>query len=70
MYAPYVRELVGLPLWSSTVAAVALNVADPYRCTAASRFRGNPDGTYINREKKKYQQWSNFTMGQLYIIQL
>ena len=38
--------MVGFPFWSNTVAAVALKEAEPYLCTAASRFRGKPDGIY------------------------
>ena len=52
--------MVSLPLGSSTVAASALYVAEPYRCMAASRLRGSPVGTtsgwrqlYKNRSSRK-----------------
>lgn len=42
---PYVNVVVILPFGSSTVAIGALNELVPYRCSAASRDRGSPDGT-------------------------
>ena len=44
-YVPYVSVMVSFPFGSRTVATGALYVAEPYRCTAASRFLGRPDGT-------------------------
>lgn len=42
--SPYVKVVVNFPFGSNTVAIGALNEFVPYRCTAASKERGKPDG--------------------------
>lgn len=42
--------MLSFPFGSRTVATGALNVLEPYRCSASSRLCGSPDGTCKRRK--------------------